>query len=366
MLNKKTKIAVIFGGPSGEHQVSCVSAGNIVNALIDGGYENVFPIGVSTKGKWYGPIKAEDIETFNPETYADKELIFPQHPGVSVHSAKNFAPVFDIDVVFPIIHGSYGEDGHLQALLEMCRIPFVGAGMGGSFVGMDKVFMRDILRAHNIPQTDYMAIRRYDFEHDTERTLDQIEAALEYPMFVKPSCSGSSVGISKATNREQLREALVLAGKYDGKLLVEKGVNAREIETALLGNYDVSMACPGEVVTEGVFYDYDSKYILNNSVTKVPAELSDETIAELERIGRETYRILDLQGFCRADFFINKDNGEILVNEVNTLPGFTAISMYAKMWAASGKPLLEVIENLLTLAFERNKDILRNYTAFGG
>ncbi len=366
MLNKETKIAVVFGGPSGEYDVSCVSATTIVKTLKESGYQNIYPVGVSAKGKWYGPVEVEDIEGFRPERYADKELVLPQSPGATFYDVKNFAPIFDVDVVFPIIHGSYGEDGHLQAFLEMCRLPFVGAGMGGSFVGMDKVFMRDILKAHDIPQTDYVAVRRYDFEKDKAATVARLEAALPYPMFVKPSCSGSSVGISKANNGEDLVKALALAVKYDSKLLVEKGVNAREIETALLGNYDVKMASPGEVVTEGVFYDYDSKYVLNNSVTKVPADITEEQREAIEHIGRETYKILDLQGFCRADFFIDKDNGDILLNEVNTLPGFTAISMYAKMWAASGKSLIDVIEELLTLAFERKNDVLRNYTAFGG
>ena len=229
MLDKKLKIGVVFGGPSGEYDVSCVSANTIVGALLDAGYENVFPIGIAKDGRWYGPVAREDVEHFDAAGYADRELIFPQYPGGVMRNAKTFAEIGQIDVAFPIIHGSYGEDGHLQAFFDMCRIPYVGAGMMGSMVGMDKVFMRDILKAYAIPQTDYVAVRRYDFENDTEAVLDQIEDALVYPMFVKPSCLGSSVGISKVENRDALREGLAGAARYDSKLIVETGVNAREI-----------------------------------------------------------------------------------------------------------------------------------------
>ncbi|MEE0510895.1 MAG: D-alanine--D-alanine ligase family protein [Peptococcaceae bacterium] len=366
MLDKNLKIGVIFGGPSGEYDVSCVSANTIVSALKDAGYKQVFPIGVAKDGRWYGPVAAEDVAHFDAKAYADQELIFPQYPGGVMRHAKNFDELGTLDVIFPIIHGSYGEDGHLQAFFDMCRIPYVGAGMMGSVVGMDKVFMRDILKAHDIPQTDYVAVLRYDVEKTPETVLDDIEASLTYPMFVKPSCLGSSVGISKVLNRDMLLEALNIAGKYDSKLIVETGVNAREIETALLGNNEVEMAVPGEIITEGVFYDYESKYILDNSETKTPADLSQDQIDTLAAIGKKTYKILHLSGMCRADFFIDKDNGRILLNEVNTLPGFTSISMYAKMWQASGKPLIDVIEKLIALAFEKHQDDMRNYTVFGG
>ncbi len=365
-MDKNMKIGVVFGGPSGEYDVSCVSANTIVSTLMDAGYTQVFPIGVAKDGRWYGPVAAADIAHFDAAAYADRELIFPQYPGGVMRNAKTFEEIGTLDVVFPIIHGSYGEDGHLQAFFDMCRLPYVGAGMMGSVVGMDKVFMRDILKAHNIPQTDYAAVRRYDFEKEPEQVLDEVEAALTYPMFVKPSCLGSSVGISKVQNREALRDALAAAGQYDSKLIVETGVNAREIETALLGNFDADMAAPGEIITEGVFYDYESKYILDNSVTKTPADVTEEQVAELRRIAKKAYAILNLSGMCRADFFIDKDNGRILLNEVNTLPGFTSISMYAKMWQASGKSLIDVIERLIELAFEKHNDDLRNYTVFGG
>lgn len=365
MFNKDMTIGVIFGGPSGEYDVSCVSANTIIHALIEADYK-VFPIGVAKDGRWYAPVAVEDIQHFDAASYADREIIFPQHPNGVIRNAKTFEQMGMPDVVFPIIHGSYGEDGHLQAFFDMCRIPYVGAGMMGSVVGMDKVFMRDILKAHNIPQTDYQAVRRSDFETDREAVLDALEATLTYPMFVKPSCLGSSVGISKVGNRTTLAEGLEVAARYDSKLIVETGVNAREIETALLGNRDVVMALPGEIITEGVFYDYESKYVLDNSVTKVPADLTVEQVEEMTRIAKETYKVLELSGMCRADFFIDKDNGRVLLNEVNTLPGFTAISMYAKMWQASGKALIEVIEELLELALEKHNDDLRNYTVFGG
>lgn len=366
MISKETKIGVVFGGPSGEYDVSCVSANTIVQALVENGYQKIYPIGVSKDGKWYGPVAPEDVKSFRAEDYANQELIMPQRPGAVLYDAACFKPMFDLDVVFPIIHGSYGEDGHIQAFLDMCRVPYVGAGMIGSIVGMDKVLMRDIFKAHDIPQTDYVPVRRFDVEQNEAAVLDGIEEVLDYPMFVKPACSGSSVGISKVTDRASLAKGLVLAGKYDSKLLVEKGVNAREIETAVIGNYDIDVALPGEIVTEGVFYDYDSKYVLDNSVTQVPADLPDDVIEQLRCVAKDVYRILDLRGMCRADFFIDKDTGKVLVNEVNTLPGFTAISMYAKMWQESGKSLIEVIETLIELAYANHEDVLRNYTVFGG
>ena len=366
MIEKDTKIGVVFGGPSGEYDVSCISANTIVSALNDAGYSAVFPIGIAKDGRWYGPVAPEDVAHFEAAAYADKELIFPQYPGGVMRNAKTFEEIGSLDILFPIIHGSYGEDGHLQAFFDMCRIPYVGAGMMGSVVGMDKVFMRDILKAHGLPQTEYMAVRRYDFENDTEAVLDALETKLRYPMFVKPSCLGSSVGISKVKDRETLYKGLAEAARYDRKIIVENGVEVREIETALLGNEVVDMALPGEIVTEGVFYDYESKYILDNSVTQVPADLTEEQVQEITRIAKEAYHILDLSGLTRCDFFIEKDSGRVLLNEVNTLPGFTSISMYAKMWQASGHSLIEVIESLLALAVAKHDDNMRNYTVFGG
>lgn len=362
---KELKIAVLFGGPSGEHEVSCVSAYTIVSTLLKYGYK-VFPIGVSKDGKWYGPIQLEDIKEFNVAGYDDKQLVLPQHPGHNLYDVLTGECAATVDIIFPIIHGSYGEDGHIQALFDMCRIPYTGAGVGGSVVGMDKVFMRDIFVAHKIPQTEYIAVRRYDFEQKREQVLDQIETSLTYPMFVKPAALGSSVGISKVSNREELTKGLLLAGRYDYKLLVEKGILAREIETAVLGNYEVEIAEPGEIITSEQFYDYEAKYILDNSEVLIPAPISEEQEKEIKYLAKKVYNILDLRGLCRVDFFIDKENGKILLNEVNTLPGFTDISMYAKMWLKSGQPLIKVIEKLLELAIERHQDMLRNYDVLGG
>ena len=365
MISRNMTIGVLFGGPSGEYRVSCNSAHTIISALKENGYAP-FCIGVSKDGHWYGPVKPKDVANFEPDNYSEHEIILPQYPGGTLYDARNGHAVVTLDVVFPIIHGPYGEDGHVQALLDMVRIPYVGAGMAGSVVGMDKVLMRDILRAHGIAQTDYVAVRRYDLDADQESVLDLLEKQLPYPMFVKPSCMGSSVGISKVNERAALLAGLKEAARYDSKLMVEKGVNAREIETAILGNYAAEMAVPGEILTAGQFYDYDSKYILDNSETRVPAEIDEQTAADLRRIAVKTYQALDLSGFCRVDFFIDRDNGRILLNEVNTLPGFTSISMYPKMWEASGKSLIDIIECLIELAFERHKDTMRNYVVLGG
>ncbi len=358
-------VAVLFGGPSGEHEVSCISAFTIVKNLLENNYK-VFPIAVSKEGKWYGPIQLEEIKSFDASKHADKTLILPQQPGKKVFNESTGEVLAEIDVVFPIIHGSYGEDGHVQALLDMCRIPYVGAGVGGSVVGMDKVFMRDIFVAHDIPQTAYLAVRRHDFEEDTEAILNRIEAQLEYPMFVKPASLGSSVGISRVENREELAKGLVLASRYDYKLLVEKGLVVREIETAVLGNYEVEIAEPGEIVTGETFYDYEAKYVLDNSESIIPAPISETHKAQIKELAKKAYEVLDLSGLCRVDFFIDTEKDVVLLNEVNTLPGFTDISMYAKMWANNGRPLIEIVEKLLQLAIERHQDMMRNYSVLGG
>ena len=349
MLDKKLKVGVVFGGPSGEYDVSCVSANTIVGALLDAGYENVFPIGIAKDGRWYGPVAREDVEHFDAAGYADRELIFPQYPGGVMRNAKTFAEIGQIDVAFPIIHGSYGEDGHLQAFFDMCRIPYVGAGMMGSMVGMDKVFMRDILKAYAIPQTDYVAVRRYDFENDTEAVLDQIEDALVYPMFVKPSCLGSSVGISKAHNREEFIDGVNEALRYDHKIVVEGFLNAREIECAVLEeNGEIKAAIPGEVVASKEFYDYEAKYSDNqDSKIVIPAQISDALLEKIREYAIKAFEVIDGSSLSRVDFFVTRATYNIYINEINTMPGFTNISMYPKMWENMGVSYAELVEKLI-------------------
>lgn len=361
-MNLKNKIiAVVFGGPSGEHEVSCKSAKTIVEALQNNEYK-VFPIGVSKKGRWYGPVSLEDIVAFDEKKYENYEMILPHVPEAKPFYLKDINQKLEIDVYFPIIHGSYGEDGHLQALFEMCHLPYVGTGAAGSVVGMDKVYMRDILKAHAIPQTDYCAVRRYDVEHQLNHVLDRLEQELPYPMFVKPARMGSSVGISKVQNRDELAKGLVIAGRYDGKLIVERGVHAREIEIAVMGNFNADAAEPGEIISSGTFYDYDAKYVSNESKTLVPTSLEEKQKDAILQMAKDVFEILDLRGFSRVDFFIDRDTNEILLNEVNTLPGFTTISMFPMMWQASGVTLIEIIERLLILAFEEKQELDKNYT----
>jgi D-alanine-D-alanine ligase len=269
-----------------------------------------------------------------------------------------------LDVVFPILHGPFGEDGTVQGLLELAALPYVGAGVAASAVGMDKALFKDIMCAHGLPVVPYLVIKRKSWERGPEETVALIEAELGYDCFVKPANLGSSVGISKARNRSELREALDEAARYDRKLVVEAAVDAREIEVSVLGNDEPVASVPGEIVPCNEFYDYSAKYLDGESELLIPAPLPAETADLVRRLATEAYLAIDCAGMARADFLLDRETGQVYVNEVNTLPGFTPISMYPKLWEASGVSYTELIDRLIQLALERHADKGRSATEY--
>lgn len=359
MSNKKI-IGVIFGGPSGEHEISCKSASSIIKNLDKEKYE-VFAIGISRNGQWYGPIAHDEVIDFNEDLYKDKEIyLLPIPDKGSIYKRSSHEKIVQIDAVFEIVHGTYGEDGKLQGLLEIAKIPYVGSGVTGSAVGMDKIICRQILNSVDIPQVNYVSILRSEWEKEKEAVLLGIESELNYPIFVKPANMGSSVGISKAEDKIELESALDSACRYDRRIIVEEGIKMREIEVSVLGNDDIFVSLPGEIFSATDFYDYEAKYFNQESMTKVPADLTEEEIAEIQFLAKKAYKALDLSGLSRVDFFIEANTGKIYLNEVNTLPGFTEISMYAQMWQASGIEMSMLLEELIRLAFLRMDDLKRN------
>lgn len=356
-------IGVIFGGRSGEYEVS-LSSGKAIIANLDHEQYKIWPIAVAKDGRWFGPVRKDDILTFKWENYAENELLLPAKPNEALINAKSGEEVVKLDAIFPIIHGTYGEDGVLQGLFELADLPYVGAGVAASAVGMDKILMRKIFAYHNIPQVRFVTILRKEFEENPQKTAEIIEAALPYPVFVKPANAGSSVGVTKAADRTQLLLSLKEAAKYDRKILIEEGLEVREIEVAVLGNDAPEASVAGEIIASNEFYDYNAKYIDNKSIAKIPAEISLEQREQIQALAIEGYKAIDCAGLARVDFFIEKSSGKIYLNEINTLPGFTEISMYAKLWAASGLPMPKLLDKLLALAEERFCDHKRNTIDF--
>lgn len=357
-MTKKT-VGLLFGGKSGEHEVSLVS-GSAIAHNFDRELFDVFPIFISREGRWYGPIALEDIATAAAEQYAEKEIMLAPRPGGILLSVADGGEVGKLDVIFPIVHGTFGEDGILQGLLELADVPYVGAGVAGSAISMDKVVMRKILAYHNIPQVAFTTVLRSQVEKNVAEAVQQVEEALPYPVFVKPANGGSSVGISKAKDSAELMQALQLAARYDRKILVEQGVDVREIEISVLGNEAPKVSLPGEIKASNEFYDYKAKYIDNKSVAQIPAELPAETIAAIQKLAVEAYLALECEGFARVDFFVERQTGRIYLNEINTLPGFTEISMYPKLWEAVGLPIAQLLTDLVELAELRYADRSKN------
>lgn len=348
-------VILIFGGKSGEHEVSLKSAQSIYNGFDKEKY-NIFPIGIARSGKWYGPIESNNIINFKEENYLENEISILPKPGKTIYRLKDFSPIFDGDIAFPIIHGTNGEDGTLQGILEYMEIPYVGSGVCGSAVGMDKLIMKDILKSHLVPQVDYLGLTSKEIFYDMDNSIKKILEKLEFPLFIKPANLGSSVGISKAKNNSELKKALEVAAEYDRRIIIEQGKDVREIEVSALGNENLRLSSCGEVIPGSEFYDYESKYIKDTSSTRIADDLSNDLISEIKRLADISYKALDLSGFTRIDFFIDKDTNEILLNEVNTLPGFTAISMYPKLWENEGLKLNELLNELINLGFERFKE----------
>lgn len=341
-----TRVAILFGGKSTEHEVSRVSAASVLKN-IDRDKFDVNVIGITKEGQWFK--YTGDIDKISTGEW-EKDEENKQSDAYKILFNK------EVDVVFPVLHGLYGEDGTIQGMCKLVGIPCVGPGVMSSAVCMDKIYTKYVLENFKIKQADYVVVNNWEFKQDKQSKINEIKDKLNFPVFIKPANSGSSVGITKAYNEEQVDNGLQEALKYDRKILVEKALNAREVEVAVLGNDNPVAATPGEVVPDRDFYDYDSKYKSAQSKLLIPAAFSNEKLEEIKQLAVKIYRTLDCAGMSRVDFLVDKDTDEVYLNEINTLPGFTSISMYPKMWQNEGKGFSELISNLIELAIERNNN----------
>ena len=363
---RKIKVGVMLGGRSGEHEVSLVSAQSVMAAIDKEKYE-VIPIGITKEGRWIAggdpvaALKGEPAAAHHTALLGD-----PTERGlIPTEAVRNLEPGSRIalDVVFPMLHGPYGEDGTVQGLLELADVPYVGAGVLGSALGMDKAVMKDVFKAQGLPIADYRVFKRLDLDRQQTAIEDEIEASLGYPCFVKPANLGSSVGITKVHDRTELGPALQLAASYDRKIVVEEGINAREIECSVLGNDEPIASVLGEVVPCNEFYDYEAKYIDDRSELIIPAQLPEGLAQRIRALAVRAFAALDCAGMARVDFLLDRETLDVYVSEINTIPGFTSISMYPKLWEASGLPYPELIDRLISLAVERHQDKQRTRTS---
>ncbi len=362
----KIRVGVLFGGRSAEHEVSLVSAASIINALDKSRYE-VIPIAITPAGRWLSSPDALALLKSGVEGTDLPETIILPDPGrkslVQVDPGFSGNPGETIDVIFPVLHGTYGEDGTVQGLFELAGIPYVGAGVLGSAAGMDKVITKQLCEQQNIPVTPYHWFLMRDYRPRPAAAL--IERRLGYPCFVKPANLGSSVGISKAHSRKELLAAIDLAAAYDRKILIEKSIeHSREIEVSVLGNDDPIASVPGEILSSNEFYDYDAKYVDGKSTAVIPADLPRRVSEEIRGIAVRTFKAIDCSGMARVDFLVVKRSNRIYLNEINTIPGFTSISMYPKLWEASGVPYPALLDRLIELAIERHRERQKLQTTF--
>lgn len=347
---EKLKLGVIFGGMSTENEVSCVSGISVIKHFNKEKYE-INPIYIDKKGNWF-KLRIEDIEK-EGEELENKEII-----------SNIIEYIKEMDVIFPVLHGLYGEDGTIQGLFELLKVPYVGCGVLASSVGMDKAYTKVIFDKANINQTKYVYIRKYnesyiyiDEKFDEQiLNIDEILKItidkLKFPMFIKPSNSGSSVGINKVYNIQELKSAIKEAAKYDNKILVEEGIIGREVECAVLGNEDVISSCVGEIKSADEFYSYDAKYNNGESKTLIPADISKQKSEEIQKLAIKAFKAIDGKGLSRVDFFIEDKTEKVYINEINTLPGFTSISMYPKLFEATGIKYVELLDKLIELALK--------------
>ena len=341
----KLRVGVIFGGRSGEHEVSLVSATSVIEALDRTRYE-IVPIGITPEGRWISSARALDLLKSRGDLTGEPDRFLLPEPGRNTN----------VDVVFPLVHGTFGEDGTLQGLLELADIPYVGAGVIGSSLGMDKILQKKLFSHAGLPIAKYLWFLSSQCREKSRSVIQEVDDALEYPLFVKPANTGSSVGISKAHNRKDLAAALGLATRFDRKVVVEQGIgNIREIEISVLGNDAPVASVAGEIIPSNEFYDYDAKYVDGKSTIIIPADLPKKVIKQLQQYAVDAFRSLDCCGMARVDFFVTRRN-RIYLNEINTIPGFTSISMYPKLWEASGLEYGSLLDKLIQLAMERHKE----------
>lgn len=373
---KKLRVGVIFGGRSGEHEVSLRSARSVIDALDRDKY-TVVPIAITKEGKWLSPADAARLlpeetkgllsaDVRNGASDAVAIIGDPSHSGLVTLDAEN-TQTRPLDLVFPVLHGTFGEDGTIQGLLEMAGVAYVGCGVLASSCGMDKVAMKALFHEAGLPMCDYTWFLRSEWERDPSGVKRRIMRKIGFPCFVKPANLGSSVGISKAVDKGTLEKAINLAARYDRKIIVEEGLDAREIECAVIGNDEPEASLPGEYVVHdkaAQFLDYTEKYSSTGHVDfVVPAPLSKQLTTRIQRMATKAFKAVDGAGFARVDFFLRRDTGELLINELNTIPGLTDVSGYPKMWEATGLPFPQVIDRLIELALERHSEKARNETS---
>jgi D-alanine-D-alanine ligase len=370
---KKIRVGVIFGGQSGEHEVSLVSAQSVMRALDRDRYE-VVPIGITRQGKWLAG--GNPLQQLQEAASARGTLLAPgstgsqsqppseqpAEPSRQITASRSPYAILQagasgVDVVFPVLHGPFGEDGTIQGLLEMAGIPYVGAGVLGSALGMDKDLQKTVFRARGLPVVNWLAFTRRDWQARSQAICDQVESELGFPCFTKPVNLGSSVGISKSHDRAELVQGIDLAARFDRKLMVEQAaLDCREIECAVLGNDEPIASVPGEVRPRREFYDYAAKYVTDDTDLIIPAQLPAAVADQVRHRAIQAFRAIDCAGMARVDFFVGRQTGHVIVNEINTIPGFTAISMYPKLWEASGVGYSELVQRLISLAMERHAE----------
>ncbi len=357
MTTEKLRLLVLFGGRSGEHDVSLQSARSVLEVLDRDRYQ-VFQVGITREGRWLsGEAVLERFLRGETEGLTEVTLLpDPSRPQLFAVAENGLQPVTEVDVVFPILHGTFGEDGTLQGLLELTDLAYVGAGVLGAAVGMDKALFKDVMRAHGIPVVPSVLALRREVEADAEAVANRVEDLGPYPFFTKPCNLGSSVGVRKCRNRAELLAGLREAARYDRRILIERGVAAREIEISVLGNDEPQASVPGEILPSQEFYTYESKYEDAASDLLIPAPLAPDLAAELQQVALRAYKAIDGTGMARVDFLLDRESGRYYLNEVNTIPGFTQISMYPKLWQASGLSYTALIDRLIDLALERKRE----------
>jgi D-alanine-D-alanine ligase len=371
---KKIRVGIIFGGRSGEHEVSLASATSVMANLDKDKYE-VVPIAITKQGSWLLGVEpaqllaAEQSSSVSPEPGESHStaVTLTGDPSlrrlIPVRSDEQLGEEGTLDVIFPVLHGTYGEDGALQGLLEMANVPYVGCGVLGSALGMDKEKMKMIFQSADLPIVDSLTYRRNQWERSPETILNAVEHHIGYPCFVKPVNLGSSVGVNKAHDRDELKHAIDVAAEYDHKIIIECSIDCRELECSVLGNDEPLASVVGEVIPSNEFYDYNAKYLDGKSQVVIPADIPQVTAEHVRRWAVQAFLALDLSGLARVDFFLERETGKVYINEVNTIPGFTQISMYPKLWEASGLSYSQLLDRLIELAIERHDDRQRNRTS---
>lgn len=360
---KKLRVGVLFGGRSGEHEVSLVSAASVLQGLDPKKYQ-VIPIGITKAGRWLLPQHSEKLLTHSDlgkSLRRARPVHLPAQPGKNSlapgkgSSAGSNPSLPRLDVVIPVLHGTFGEDGTVQGLLELADIPYVGAGVLGSAIGMDKEVQKRLFMHAKLPVAPYVSVPRHAWEKQPRKVLAEIRRRLRLPVFVKPANLGSSVGISKVKQAKELPKAMKTAAEFSQKILVERGLNAREIEVSVLGNEEPRASLPGEVLPQREFYDYTAKYLEDTTELAIPAKLPAAKVRKLQELAVAAFRAAECEGMARVDFLLEKRSGKIYLNEVNTIPGFTAISMYPKLWEVSGLPYPKLLDRLIQLALDRQR-----------